>query len=148
MSDHTIKLEPVAINASAERTWPVLTDLERYPDWNPFTVKAESNLNIGDPVVLHIPRGGKMTTQTMVLEVFDAPREVSWRLPKMLHKKLFSAYRVQTITAVDDNSCTYQTSDTFSGWLAASIHKATAAWVQDNFVALGKALKEEAEKPI
>lgn len=146
MADHTTTIAPVTINAPATRVWEVLTDLEKYPDWNPFTVKAESTLQIGDPVVLTIPRNGKMTKQTMVLEILDPPKLIAWRMPKMIHKKVFSAYRVQTIKEIDANSCIYETSDTFSGWIAGRIYKMTADYVMDNLTATGEALKNEAEK--
>jgi len=146
MTDYTTTIEPVTIHAPAARVWQVLTELEKYPDWNPFTVKAESTLKIGDPVALTIPRGGKMTTQTMVLEILDEPKKIAWRLPKMIHKKLFTAYRVQTITEIDSNSCIYETSDTFSGWIAGRIYKMTADYVMENLTATGAALKNEAEK--
>ncbi len=145
MAQHTTTIKPVTIHASANRVWKILTDLEKYPDWNPFTVKAESTLKIGDPVVLTIPRSGKMSTQTMVLEVLNPPKEIAWRLPKMIHKKIFSAYRIQTIKAIDANSCIYETSDTFSGLIAGRIYKMTADYVMTNLTATGLALKQHAE---
>jgi len=146
MGERTLKLDPITIDAPAEVAWNILTDLENYPDWNPFTVRADSNLVIGEPVVLHIPRGGKITKQTMVLEILEPPRVIAWRMPKLLHRSILSAYRVQTITSLNENQCTYDTSDTFSGLAAGAIAKATGDWVEDNFAKLGAALKERAEQ--
>lgn len=145
MSTHTISLQPVVINAPAETVWQVLTDLERYPEWNPFTVRAVSTLEIGSTVDLYIPRGKKMMKQSFVLEVFDPPKEVAWRLPKMLHKSVFNAYRTQKIVPLDDKSCTYQTSDTFDGWIAGKLYSSQSGWVLKNFNKLADALKERSE---
>ncbi len=145
MSTHTISLQPVVINAPAETVWQVLTDLERYPEWNPFTVRAESTLEIGSAVDLYIPRGQKMMKQSFVLEVFNPPREVAWRLPRMLHKAVFNAYRTQKVTPLNDERCTYQTSDTFDGWIAGKLYRSQSAWVLKNFTKLADALKERSE---
>lgn len=145
MSSHTISIEPVTINAPADLVWRVLTDFEQYPEWNPFTVRAESSLKLGEPVVLYIPRGKSLMKQTFVLEVFNPPREIAWRLPKMLHKAVFSAYRTQQIEALDDDRCTYVTRDTFDGWIAGMIYRSQGPWVARNFEKLAAALKARAE---
>jgi len=123
----------------------VQTDFASYPDWNPFTVRAESSLEIGEPVALYIPRGGSVMKQTFVLEVFDPPGEIAWRLPKMLHKAVFNAYRTQKIVPVDGERCTYQTSDTFDGWIAGKLYSSQGDWVRKNFNKLAAALKERSE---
>ena len=145
MGEHTISIEPVLINAPAETVWEVLTDFAKYPDWNPFTVRAESSLEIGAPVDLYIPRGKSMMKQSFVLEVFDPPREIAWRLPKMLHKSVFNAYRTQKVVPVDAERCTYQTSDTFDGWIAGKLYSSQGDWVRRNFNKLATALKERCE---
>ena len=145
MSTHTISLQPIVINAPAETVWQVLTDLERYPEWNPFTVRAESTLEIGSGVDLYIPRGEKMMKQSFVLEILDPPKEIAWRLPKMLHKSVFNAYRTQKIVPLDGARCTYQTSDTFDGWIAGKLYRSQSGWVLKNFNKLAAALKERSE---
>ncbi|MFD2272720.1 SRPBCC family protein [Undibacterium arcticum] len=42
----------VQINAPASLVWDVLVDLDNYPQWNPYTVKVESTLEMGEPVNL------------------------------------------------------------------------------------------------
>lgn len=148
MAKHIISIDPVTIQAPADLVWGVLTDFSAYPDWNPFTVKAESSLQLGESVVLYIPQGrsGKLNTQTFVLEVFDAPNKIAWRLPKLGHKWLFNAYREQTINATSASSCTYATSDAFAGLMAGKIHKAQGAWVEKSFHKLAAALKLRCEE--
>ncbi len=145
MSTHTISIEPVLISAPAQTVWQVLTDFDSYPDWNPFTVRAESTLEIGSAVDLYIPRGQKMMKQSFVLEVFDPPNEIAWRLPKMLHKAIFNAYRTQKVVPVDNESCTYTTADTFDGWIAAKLYRSQSDWVLKNFNKLADALKRRSE---
>jgi len=146
MSTRTISLEPVLIHSPAETVWEILTDLDGYPDWNPFTPCVESTLRIGAPVTLHIRRGKSASPMTFILEVLDPPREIAWRLPKIVHKAVFNAYRTQRITPVDEQSCTYETSDTFDGWLAGPLYDRQIEWVLKNFNRLATALKERAEK--
>ncbi|MDH3336214.1 MAG: SRPBCC domain-containing protein [Gammaproteobacteria bacterium] len=145
MSTHTITLQPVVINAPADIVWDILTDLDGYPEWNPFTVRAESTLEIGSGVDLYIPRGDKLMKQSFVLEIFNPPREVAWRLPKMLHKSVFNAYRTQKVTPIDDHRCSYQTSDTFDGWIAGKLYRSQGGWVLKNFNRLAEALKQRSE---
>ena len=145
MAAHTISLEPYRIAAPAETVWEILTDLEHYPNWNPFTPRVESSLVVGEPVTLYVQRGKSQMKMRFVLEVLDPPREIAWRLPKMLHKAVFSAYRTQKITPVDAASCTYETSDTFSGWIAGRLYRSQSTSVLKNFNRLAAALKERAE---
>lgn len=145
MATHTISLDPYRINAPAETVWHVLTDLERYPDWNPFTPRVDSSLEIGKPVTLHVKRGDSTSSMNFVLEVFDPPSEIAWSLPKMLHKAVFNAYRTQKVVPIDTDSCTYETSDTFDGWLAGPLYKRQNEWVLKNFNRLAAALKDRAE---
>ena len=70
----------VAIDASPSTVWRILTDLDRYDDWNPFFTRAEGRLEPGQ--VLHVamrPVGKADTTfSPTVLEVaFE--RQLSWR---------------------------------------------------------------------
>jgi uncharacterized protein YndB with AHSA1/START domain len=38
----------IDIRASTDRVWEVLTDLERYPEWNPFITRAGGDLREAD----------------------------------------------------------------------------------------------------
>ena len=100
--------------------------------------------------MLYIPQGrkGKLMQQKFVLEVFDAPKKIAWRLPKMGHKLLFNAYREQTITALSETTCTYTTSDTFAGLIAGKIYKTQGKWVEKNFITMAKTLKFRCEKMV
>ncbi len=148
MAKHTISIPEIELNAPAELVWSVLTDLPAYAEWNPFPVKAESSLVVGEPVVLFIPQGksGKLSKQEFVLEVFDAPNLIAWRLPKLGHKFLFNAYREQTIKALDEDTCTYTTSDTFAGLMAGKIYQSQSKWVEKSFVKMANALKQRSEE--
>ena len=62
--DHTHE-----IAAPPEVVWDVLTDLERYGEWNPFVVACRSTLQPGDPIEMrvHVLRAfAQSQTETMV----------------------------------------------------------------------------------
>lgn len=46
--------QTVAVAAPAAMVWRVLTDLERYPEWNPFVVACRSTLAPGAPIEMRV----------------------------------------------------------------------------------------------
>jgi len=50
----------IEIEASPEKVWGILTDLDRYPDWNPFIKRASGDVREGEKLEILIePPGGK-----------------------------------------------------------------------------------------
>ena len=46
----------VEIDAPAAFVWDVLVDYRRYPEWNPYTVAADSSLELGARIDLTLVR--------------------------------------------------------------------------------------------
>ncbi len=148
MTSCLIETPAIRIEAPATVVWDILVDFARYPEWNPFTVRVESSGLIGEPVIVYIARGhsAKLMRQDFVLETFDPPVQISWRLPKIFHRSLFTAYRIQRVDPLGPGECTYTTSDEFSGLLARRIHRAQGRWVERQFIRVAEALKARAEQ--
>ena len=69
---HALHTE-IDIDAPPDIVWAVLTDLERYPDWNPFVVSAEGRTVVGERLTnrLEPPGGTAMTFKPTVTEVTE-----------------------------------------------------------------------------
>ena len=44
--------ETLEIDAPAELVWEVITDVKRYPEWNPFQVEMQTSFKPGDPMIV------------------------------------------------------------------------------------------------
>ena len=42
----------IEIQSTPERVWEVLTDFDKYPEWNPLLCRAEGKLIVGEKVSL------------------------------------------------------------------------------------------------
>lgn len=49
----------LSAHAPPERVWSVLTDLESYPEWNPFFVNADGKLRVGESLEVTMQPVGK-----------------------------------------------------------------------------------------
>ncbi|MFE0026718.1 SRPBCC family protein [Amycolatopsis sp. NPDC059021] len=136
----------VEIGAPAEFVWDVLIDYPRYPEWNPYTVKVETTLRLGDPIDLSLPnRDGSAGTfvNREYIRVVDPPRHLRYDTGEEL-PGIF-AFRDQWIEPLGPARCSYRTTDTFSGKYAEAVLEQTGQWVKDGFDAVARALKTRAE---
>ncbi len=64
----------VEIDASPEAVWAVLTDLDRYSDWNPFIISASGRVEVGKRLInrMQTPGGRAMTIKPTVTAVETA----------------------------------------------------------------------------
>jgi hypothetical protein len=74
------------IDASPATVWAVLTDLSRYPDWNPLFPAAAGELAVGQRITLHRAPGGFPATIRPRVTALTADAELSWesRLPGLI----------------------------------------------------------------
>lgn len=145
MAAHTVYSDVVEINAPIEKVWQVLLDFDRYPDWNPFTHKVETDLKIGSPVNLHVklPKRVSKLQVEYVREVTE-PNVLAWGMT-MGAEFLLVALREQHLKATGDNSCTYHSTDAFTGLLTPLVKLLFGNSIRDGFNAMAYALKERAE---
>ncbi|MDF3932873.1 SRPBCC domain-containing protein [Pseudomonas citronellolis] len=137
----------VEIAAPAELVWAVLVDLPRYPQWNPYTVKVESSLRLGEPVNLFLPdptRPGELLQVIEQLASFEPPRLLAWEMHASADNP-DAARREQIIEATGPASCRYHTTDQFLGATADTVMAMHGAWVKQGFDAVALAVKARAE---
>ena len=69
----------IAIDAPPSRVFEILTDLEKYPEWNPFIVQAIGNLQIGSKLDIRIrPPGAKEKPYVVTVLEVEKDHKFSW----------------------------------------------------------------------
>lgn len=88
MFSHEIVTE-IEIDATAERVWEVLTDIDSFPEWNPMIRWAKGEVRPGSRLTVRFePEGSRGYTFTPKLLTVEPNRKLLWlgypRLPKLI----------------------------------------------------------------
>jgi hypothetical protein len=134
----------IHIHARPEEVWRVLTDFERFHEWNPFLVEAEGRPVPGERLRLRfrLPDSGKEMVFTPLVLVSEENRVLRWR-GRFGVKGIFDGLHSFELTPVDDGTHVTQM-ETFTGVLVpftGSVITQTDA----GFRRLNEALKERVE---
>ena len=100
----------IQINANQEQIWKVLTDLDKYPEWNPFIISARGKVAEGEKLEVRIspPNKKEMAFKPIVLTA-KTNSEFRW-LGHLLFQGLFDGEHVFTIIENEKGSLLLQTS--------------------------------------
>lgn len=139
-----ISSDAVEIDAPVERVWEILVDVGRYGEWNPFTTRVETDLNVGSPVDLHVTLGPLKVVQPERIEAVEGPHLLAWST-KIGNSLLLSARRDQHLQALGDTRCRYHTSDAFRGLLTPLVMLLFGRLIRRGFNDMSLALKVRAE---
>jgi hypothetical protein len=138
----------IDIDARPERVWQVLTDLSVYPEWNPFILRAEGRVQVGDGLTLRMrPVGGRAATFRPTVVEATEPTHLRWKgrlgVPKVLDAD--HEFRIEALP----NGRTRLTQDEhFSGLLVPLVARSLERGTLPAFAATNAALKERAEKAL
>ena len=139
-----VSSEPVEIEAPIERAWDILTDFERYGEWNPFTPSVATDFEIGSRVDLYVRMGPWRLKQVERIEVVEPPHVIAWGTT-MGHRFLISALREQRLEAIGEGRCRYRTSDDFAGLLIPLVMLLFGGFVRRGLNDVARGLKARAE---
>ena len=144
---HAIGSDSVEIEAPAHRVWEILVDVERYGEWNPFTTRVDTSLEVGSPVDLYVTLGPFKLRQPESIQDVVPPRLLAWGMV-MGARWLLETRREQRLEPLSDSRCRYTTTDAFAGVLAPLAVLSFGGLIRRGFNAVAVALKERAEAEV
>ena len=134
----------IDIEAPPEAVWRILTDLERYSEWNPFVVSSSGTVAVGEPLTNRLqPAGGKPRTFKPTVTIVDPPRTFEW-LGHLGFPGIFDGrHRFELIATPTGTRLTQV--EHFSGLLVRFIRRSLDDDTAAGFNAMNSALKARAE---
>ena len=144
MSGIEVQTERIRIAAPAAFVWDILTDVENYREWNPFTPQARTDFRIGSPAHLLVRVGPVKMPITEIVCAFETPRLIAWG--KTFGARWFlAAVREQHLEAESETRCVYHNTDRLTGVLAPMVLRCFGGFMRRGFTDVGKGLRRYAE---
>jgi hypothetical protein len=135
----------IEINAPAETVWAILTDLDRFAEWNPFIREIEGEVRQGARLRVRIePPEGKGMTFTPTVTRVDPPRQFSW-LGRLVLPGVFDGEHIFEIFPAGAGRVRLVQREEFSGLLVPLLWSGLDTDTRQGFESMNTALKERAE---
>jgi hypothetical protein len=135
----------IEIQATPDKVWQVLTNLNQYPEWNPFIHHAIGTAKLGEKVDITFKSGSKdMTLHCIVIKV-EPNRELCWKYHVIL-PGLWSGEHSFTIEPIGTNQVRFIDKEIFTGLLIPFQAKDIDTNSRRDFSEMDKALKAKAEQ--
>jgi hypothetical protein len=137
----------IAIEATADRVWEILTDFAAYPAWNAFIPCISGPGTVGSRLDLQMrPPGGRgMQLRPTVLAAAPS-QELRW-LGQLGVPGLFDGEHRFLIEPLGTNRVRFVQEERFTGLLAPLVLRFIERATRRGFEAMNHALKTRAEQP-
>jgi hypothetical protein len=134
----------ITINAAPGQVWAVLTDFEKYPEWNPFIRSISGEVAVGNDIniVVQPATEDEMTFAPEVL-VYAANKEFRW-IGTFGTSWIFAGEHAFELVDNGDGTTTLIHSENFSGILSWFFDTGNT---KAGFEAMNRQLKERVEAP-
>ena len=136
----------IDISASPEKAWDVLTDFDRFPQWNPFIRQISGSPEIGAKlkIQLQTSRGKSRTYRPTVTKV-EPNHELRW-FGKSIIPGIFNGERIFTIEPLKTNHVRFVHMEIFTGLGVALVGNRLDKDMNESFVKMNQAFKEKVEQ--
>ncbi len=140
-----VKIEHrVGIQAPAEAIWAVISDIERWSEWNPIYRQAQGSLRIGGALTLELALEGQkpQTIRPVVLD-WIPNEQIHWRLTAL--GGLVRTTRFLEIEQLGDRGCIFANGEVFDGLLGPAAVRSLRRPIRNGFAAMSEAVKARVE---
>jgi len=135
----------IEIQASPEKVWQVLTDLDKYPEWNPFIHHALGKATIGNTVDIDFqPDSTGLKLHCTVVKA-EPNKTLAWKY-QVGTAFLLSGEHSFTIEPINEQRVRFVDKEIFNGLLVPLQAKDIDTNTRHGFEAMDRALKLRAEK--
>jgi len=135
----------IKIQASAAKVWQILTDLDKWPDWNPFIYQAIGKAKLAEKVDITFRSGSKEMTLHCTVAKVEPNRVLCWKY-NVLSPLLFQGEHSFTIEPEGEDMVRFIDRELFNGLLVPLQAKDIDTNSRRDFEAMDTALKNRAEQ--
>lgn len=132
----------IDINATPNQVWEILTDFDKYSEWNPFVKKIEGDIAVGNRFKAEI---GNMKFKPVVI-AFEKGKVFEWLGHFLIPGVFFDGQHKFELISNQDGTTTLNHSEKFKGILVPLMKKKLMTETKVDFESLNEALKKRAEQ--
>jgi hypothetical protein len=135
----------IEIFSTPEQVWRILTDFDKYPQWNPFINQISGELKKGSKLTVHVkPEGSRGATFNPTVTKVEPNREMRW-IGHFIIKGLMDGEHMFTINSIGNDRIKFINKEIFTGLLSPMVSLRLKNAIH-SFEAMNRSLKERAEK--
>jgi len=134
----------IEIQSTPDRVWEILTDLAKYPEWNPLLYRADGKVALGEKVTISAKTASNDRDFDCSVVRVEPNHEFSWKFHVIL-PFLFRGEHIFTIEPVEDGRTRFIDREIFNGLLVPLQAKDLETNAKVGMIAMGEALKRRAE---
>ena len=124
--------------------WTLLTDLDQYPEWNPFITSAVGRVEVGERLENRIePPGGRAMTFRPRVTVVEHACTLEWLGTLGIAGLFDGRHRFELEATATGTRLTH--TEAFDGLLVRTMRRSLDAATRSGFEAMNVALKSRAE---
>jgi uncharacterized protein YndB with AHSA1/START domain len=135
----------VEINAPPAKVWEVITDLKRYPEWNPFLRECSTTFKPGDPINMKVQLFAKPQPQTEIVKEYVEGKRFAYTM-KPVPGGTLSSFRSHEVEALPNGRTRYRSYFYLKGWLMPVVRGLMGSRLQKGFAGMTQGIQERAEK--
>jgi hypothetical protein len=137
----------VTIGAPPRVVWEILSDLDRYSEWNPFVIEAEGTLTVGSRLMVRLrPPDGRVTTFRPTVTVVEPERTFEW-LGHLGVRGVFDGRHRFQLEPTAAGTRLVQ-SEQFGGILVLVLSRSLETSTRAGFEAMNQAIKTRSEAAV
>lgn len=135
----------ILIKSSPDKVWAILTDFEKYPNWNPFIVYVAGELREGRKLKIRIhPPDLKPSAFSPKVLIVDRVKRIVWQ-GRLLLPRVFDGKHMFELIDNGNGTTTFVQREIFRGILVGLFKKKLNTNTKKGFEEMNKKLKELAE---
>lgn len=132
------------VEAAPAVVWEVITDLDRYGQWNPFVLECRSTLNPGDPIHMLVQIGKGTRRQEEIMHDWHDGQGFSYCM-KPAPLGALSSFRSHRIEPLANGGSRYHSSFELKGWLAPVVRSLLGSKLEAGFAGMSRGIRDRAQ---
>ena len=141
----SVSSELITIHSPSEVVWSILVDFENYALWNEFCPKIDGKLELGEAVTMKVDLGFGLQENVEYITKIEPYRMLVWSMENNPGDPIH-ADRYQKLVSLDEECCTYETVDYFSGDGVPLMIEQMGEHIETGFNQCARGLKSRAEE--